>query len=68
MKINEVLYLEIPNPNPQIICDWLQNIWQPSQGKKINTVDGIRLELADNHELSIFIWTLQRTTYLKMFR
>ncbi len=68
MKINEVLYLEIPNPNPQIICDWLQNIWQPSQGKKINTADGIRLELADNHELSIFTWTLQRTTYLKMFR
>ncbi|BAQ65387.1 NAD(P)/FAD-dependent oxidoreductase [Geminocystis sp. NIES-3709] len=68
MKLAEVLYLEISNPNPQIICDWLQNIWQPSQGKKINTPDGIRLELADNHELSIFTWTLQRTTYLKMFR
>lgn len=68
MKLKEILYLEIPNPNPQIICDWLQNIWQPSQGKKINTPDGIQLKLADNHELSIFTWTLQRTTYLKMFR
>lgn len=68
MKLSEILYLEIPNPNPQIICDWLQNTWQPSQGKKIHTPDGIQLELADNHELSIFTWTLQRTTYLKMFR
>lgn len=68
MKLTEILYLEIPNPNPLLICDWLQNTWQPFQGKKINTPDGIRLELADNHELSIFTWTLQRTTYLKMFR
>ncbi|MBL1208429.1 flavin-dependent dehydrogenase [Geminocystis sp. GBBB08] len=68
MKLTEILYLEIPNPNPQLICDWLHNTWQPSQGKKVNTRDGIRLELADNHELSIFTWTLQRTTYLKMFR
>jgi lycopene cyclase CruA len=68
MKLTEILYLEIPNPHPQIICDWLHNTWQPSQGKKINTPNGIRLELADNHELSIFTWTLQRTTYLKMFR
>jgi lycopene cyclase CruA len=68
MKLTEILYLEIPNPNPSLICDWLQNTWQPFQGKKINTPDGIRLELADNYELSIFTWTLQRTTYLKMFR
>ncbi|BAQ60392.1 lycopene cyclase [Geminocystis sp. NIES-3708] len=68
MKLKEILYLEIPNPNSQLICDWLQEIWQPSQGKKIKTPDGIRLELADNHELSIFTWSLQRTTYLKIFR
>ncbi len=68
MNVSELLYLEIPNPNPQEICQWLQTKWQPSQGKKIITEDGIRLELADNHELSIFIWSLQRTTYLKMFR
>lgn len=68
MNLTEILYLEIPNPNPEIVCHWLQNTWQPSQGKKNNTTDGIVLELADNHELSIFIWTLQRTTYLKMFR
>lgn len=67
MNINELLYLEIPNPKPELICHWLQDIWQPSQGKKINTPDGVCLKLADNHELSIFTWSLQRTTYLKMF-
>lgn len=68
MNLTEILYLEISNPNPQVICQWLQDTWKPSQGKKVNTPDGIRIELGDNHELSIFTWTLQRTTYLKMFR
>lgn len=67
MKIIELLYLEISNPNPQIIIDWLQQQWQPFLGKKINTNDGIILELNDEQELSIFVWTLQRTTYLRMF-
>lgn len=68
MKITELLYLEISNPNPQVTIDWLQQQWQPSLGKKIKTIDGIRLELAEGQEISIFVWTLQRTTYLKVFR
>lgn len=68
MNLTEILYLEIPHPHPEIVCHWLQNTWQPSQGTKNNTTDGIVIKLADNHELSIFTWTLQRTTYLKMFR
>ena len=68
MNLCELLYLEISQPNPQEVLQWLHLKWQPSQGKKIITDDGIRLEFADNHQLSIFIWTLQRTTYLKMFR
>ena len=68
MKITELFYLEISNPNPQVTIDWLQQQWQPSLGKKIKTIDGIRLELAEGQEISIFVWTLQRTTYLKVFR
>ncbi|WP_324281929.1 FAD-dependent monooxygenase [Cyanobacterium aponinum UTEX 3221] len=68
MKVTEILYIEVSQPNPNIVCQWLHNTWQPSVGKKVNTSDGIRLELADNHHLSIFVWGLQRTTYLKIFR
>ncbi len=68
MKLSELLYLEISNPNPEEVCQWLHQSWQPSQGKKMATDNGIKIELADNHELSIFTWTLQRTTYLKVFR
>jgi len=68
MKVTEILYIEVSQPNPNIVCQWLHNTWQPRVGKKVNTSDGIRLELADNHYLSIFVWGLQRTTYLKIFR
>ena len=67
MKLVELLYLEISDPNTQVIITWLQQQWQPSLGKKIKTPDGIRLELTPEQECSIFVWNLQRTTYLKMF-
>jgi lycopene cyclase CruA len=66
--MKELAYLEIPTPNFSEVKDWLQNIWQPLVGNKINTPDGIRVELSTpNHEVSIFVWQLQRTTYLKIF-
>lgn len=68
MKVTEILYIEVSQPNPDVVCNWLHQTWQPTIGKKINTPDGIRVELADNHCLSIFVWGLQRTTYIKMFR
>ena len=49
MNVYELLYLEISNPNPKEICQWLHLKWQPSQGKKIITDDGIRIELADQN-------------------
>jgi lycopene cyclase CruA len=66
--MKELAYLEVPTPNVSGVKDWLQNTWQPLLGNKINTPDGIRVELGTpNHEVSVFVWQLQRTTYLKIF-
>ena len=67
--MKELAYLEIPTPNIVGVRNWLQNTWQPSLGTKVTTPDGIkvRLGLPDN-EVSIFVWQLQRTTYLKVFQ
>ncbi|BAZ44399.1 hypothetical protein NIES4102_14080 [Chondrocystis sp. NIES-4102] len=65
--MKELLYTEIPTPDHEAVKVWLQNTWQPSAGKKISTPDGLRLQF-DSSELSIFIWDLQRTTYLKIFQ
>jgi lycopene cyclase CruA len=67
--MQELLYLEVPTPDFAAVCSWLQKQWQPSKGNKIETPDGIRLQFAEtDSELTIFIWSLQRTTYLKMFQ
>lgn len=34
MKVTEILYIEVSQPNPNIVCQWLHNTWQPSVGKK----------------------------------
>ncbi|HIK37606.1 MAG TPA: flavin-dependent dehydrogenase [Geminocystis sp. M7585_C2015_104] len=68
MQIQEILYREIPTPHTPEVCQWLQEKWQPPLGKKFKTPDGIRLEFEGKGSLSIFVWNLQRTTYLKMFR
>ncbi|MFM7384255.1 MAG: NAD(P)/FAD-dependent oxidoreductase [Microcystaceae cyanobacterium] len=76
--MREVLYLEVPTPDSAAVLAWLQHSWQPSLGKKQLTPVGLRLVLpspqserlrypyGDRH-LGIFIWSLQRTTYLKVF-
>ncbi|HEY9599418.1 MAG TPA: flavin-dependent dehydrogenase [Cyanophyceae cyanobacterium] len=80
--MKEILYVEVPTPDTDAVCIWLQQEWQPAKGKKIITPDGIRLQVQDasliNHnptpdagaipEISIIIWSVQRTTYLKAFR
>ncbi|MGL6343631.1 MAG: NAD(P)/FAD-dependent oxidoreductase, partial [Waterburya sp.] len=68
--MKELLYLEIPTPNLENVKNWLQNTWQPQLGQKIITPDGLRLQFdsTSNSELSIFVWQVQRTTYLKMFQ
>ena len=67
--MKELLYTEIPTSNIEAVKDWLKNAWQPKQGQKVITSDGIRLQFeAIDSELSIFVWQLQRTTYLKIFQ
>lgn len=80
--MKEILYVEVPTPDTDAVCIWLQEDWQPNKGKKIITPDGIRLQVegvgiikhnptpdtAAIPEISIFIWSVQRTTYLKAFR
>ncbi|BDA72234.1 hypothetical protein RIVM261_007210 [Rivularia sp. IAM M-261] len=80
--MKQLLYLEIPTPDTASVRDWLQNDFAPFQNEstctKSRTPDGIRLRVASTaqkatipdklQELSIFIWSVQRTTYLKVFR
>ncbi|WGT68096.1 FAD-dependent oxidoreductase [cyanobacterium endosymbiont of Epithemia clementina EcSB] len=76
--MQEILYLEVPTPHIDIVSNWLQNKWAPQIGQKVITPQGIRLQVISNSastrltisetELSIFLWSIQRTTYLKIFR
>lgn len=80
--MKEIVYLEIPTPDVERVKTWLQQEYQPETGEKMLTKAGFRLRLAQDaanpasdaappessEELSIFIWSLQRTTYLKVFR
>ena len=66
--MQEILYQEVPTPDTKAVRQWLQQVWQPSVGLKSPTPDGIRLHSEAGTELSIFTWSLQRSTYLKIFR
>ena len=67
--MKELAYLEIPTPDILGVKNWLQNTWQPSLGTKVITPDGIKVRLGvPDNEVSIFVWQLQRTTYLKVFQ
>ncbi len=77
--MREVLYLEIPTPDTSAVRNWLQANFDPGIGEKVLTPDGLRLRTIENTisnrsipenqatELSIFVWSVQRTTYLKAF-
>lgn len=76
--MQEILYIEVPTPDILTVRNWLQQDWQPEQLEKISTPDGIRLRSFQDTsaarsnipdgELSIFVWSVQNTTYLKAFR
>lgn len=70
MDMKEILYLEIPNPDTHSVCTWLQQTFNPGVGEKTITPDGFRLKFPQqgSGELSVFTWSVQRTTYLKVFR
>jgi len=78
--MQELLYLEIPTTDTKSVLSWLQGDFQPQGLEKTPTPAGIRLGVPKSthtepgvtdklpNELSIFIWSVQRTTYLKIFR
>jgi lycopene cyclase CruA len=79
--ITQILYLEIPTPESTPVLTWLQTDFEPGFGEKLLTPDGFRLKILTINknppgedtknippELSVFLWSVQRTTYLKVFR
>src|ERR671933_2211047 len=80
--MKEIFYVELPTPDTDAVRAWLQQDWTPELGEKIITPDGIRLQfnnagvsnqnptsvVAAIPEISVFVWSVQRTTYLKAFR
>lgn len=72
IQMREILYIEVPTPDIDAVRTWLQHTWQPVTGEKNLTPDGLRLvnklNKSNTTELSLFIWSVQRTTYLKIFR
>jgi lycopene cyclase CruA len=81
--MQELLYIEVPTPDTAAVRSWLQTEWKPAGASKVITPDGFRLEISETTnavttisekpqalkaELSVFVWTVQRTTYLKVFR
>ncbi|MEH2244310.1 NAD(P)/FAD-dependent oxidoreductase [Nostoc sp.] len=79
--MREILYLEVPTPDIATVRSWLQTDFEPGNGEKVLTLEGFRLKIptatttatgaiSENlpAELSVFVWSVQRTTYLKVFR
>jgi lycopene cyclase CruA len=72
--MKELLYIEVPTPDIAAVKTWLQTEFVPPIGRTAITPDGIRIAADDAtvngvpNEVSIFTWSVQRTTYLKVFR
>lgn len=64
--MEELLYIEVPTPDIAKVCAWLRDAWQPVAGYKTSTPDGVLISV-NGCELSVFTWSVQRTTYLKIF-
>ncbi|MFB2835596.1 NAD(P)/FAD-dependent oxidoreductase [Floridanema evergladense] len=77
--MKEILYLEVPTPNTDAVRTWLQQEFEPGWGKKAIAQDGFCLSSPKTTssttiipetevQLSVFVWSVQRSTYLKVFR
>ncbi len=77
--MREILYLEVPTPDIATVRNWLQTDFEPGNAEKVLTSEGFRLKISTATatgaisknlpaELSVFVWSVQRTTYLKVFR
>jgi hypothetical protein len=45
VKMQEILYREVPTPDTAQVIQWLHGDWHPSIGKKSLTPQGIRVQL-----------------------
>jgi lycopene cyclase CruA len=79
--MQEILYLEISTSDTTAVCHWLHTDFEPETTvEKVLTPQGFRLRVSNTtisteriseklpSELSVFVWSVQRTTYLKVFR
>ncbi len=67
--MQEIFYAEIPTPNTDGVKLWLQKDFQPICGVKTATAEGCCVKESQRQgEWSIFVWSVQNTTYLKVFR
>jgi lycopene cyclase CruA len=66
--MQEIFYTEVPTPDTGSVKAWLQQDFQPVVGTKSITAAGCCVKHEPEIEWSIFIWSVQRTTYLKVFR
>jgi lycopene cyclase CruA len=66
--MQEIFYTEVPTTDTACVREWLQQEFQPTVGIKATTPEGCCVKHLPEVEWSIFVWSVQRTTYLKVFR
>ncbi|MFN4066492.1 MAG: NAD(P)/FAD-dependent oxidoreductase [Thermosynechococcus sp.] len=67
--MQELLYLEVPTPDTPAVIRWLHHTFQPRLGTLVPKSSGGCWQVPNTTtELAIFLWSLQRTTYLKVMR
>lgn len=70
LQMKEILYIEIPVPETSAVLTWLHQ-YDPGIGQKTLTPTGFRVSFphpSSDDTWVVFLWSLQRTTYLKVFR
>jgi lycopene cyclase CruA len=72
--MKQLLYLEVPTPDRAAVCNWLQQLPMADLGLPTGpeptlspTPDGVRLQWG-GVTLACFTWSVQNTTYLKLFQ
>lgn len=65
--VRQLLYLEVPTRDTPAVKAWLQHSYTPAFAtvRKSPTANGCLLHCPET--LSVFVWSLQATTYLKVF-
>jgi lycopene cyclase CruA len=66
--MQEIFYVELPTPNTDSVKTWLWRSFQPTKGAKTPTRSGCCVKVSADEEWSVFVWSVQRTTYLKVFQ